>query len=366
MKKIINILGILFCLQSTTIAQNYHIQGKIEGGTVSTVYLCETNKSVFDSAQVKNGTFTFEKPINRIRQVAMQIGRSKQLFLLEDHPLQVTFKVNKTIRNLITGSFEMKGSENQRLLGMMNKALGNEMMTSLGIALMGQKAQTDQQLRDSLGNMYIKAKANTKAVFDTIVSQHHDSYVSALIIKDFYSKEKDYDATRMLQLYGDLSPQVRASSIGKELKATIEKMQVTGIGQMAPEFHLQTPEGKSVSLSSLRGHYVLIDFWASWCGPCIREIPNVKKTYERFHSEGFEILSVSLDNKSENWENAIRKHGLNWNHVSSLKGWKCPVAKLYHVSAVPAMFLIGPDGRIIDNNVSGATLEKTVEKLYTK
>lgn len=109
-------------------------------------------------------------------------------------------------------------------------------------------------------------------------------------------------------------------------------------GSPAPEFELTTPDGKKLALKDLRGHIVLIDFWASWCGPCMDEMPNVKAIYEKYHDRGLEIVGVSMDNNKANWERAIERAGLVWHHVSSLKGMnRCPVAKLYQVVAIPKL-----------------------------
>ena len=148
-------------------------------------------------------------------------------------------------------------------------------------------------------------------------------------------------------MYAHLTPRIKNAYLGKKLGATLEQMRRTAEGSIAPDFTLTTPDGQELSLASLRGNYVLVDFWASWCGPCLREVPNVKKIYDKFHDKGFEIIGVSLDEDKEAWINAIDKHGLNWKHVSSLKGWNCPVAQLYSVTGIPAMFLLDKDGKIV-------------------
>ena len=119
-----------------------------------------------------------------------------------------------------------------------------------------------------------------------------------------------------------------------------------------------------LSLYSLRGHIVLLDFWASWCGPCLREVPNVKKIYDKYHSKGLEILGVSLDDKQKAWVNAIQNKELNWKHVSSLKGWDCPVAKLYNVTGIPRMYIIDENGTIIAQDLRGEALTKKMDELF--
>lgn len=135
-------------------------------------------------------------------------------------------------------------------------------------------------------------------------------------------------------------------------------------GEVAPDFTQNTPDGKAMALSSLRGKVVLVDFWASWCGPCRRENPNVVKLYEKYKSKGFDILGVSLDRTKEPWLQAIAKDNLTWNHVSDLKGWQNEVAQMYRVSSIPATVLLDAEGRIIARNLRGVQLEQKLMSIF--
>lgn len=132
------------------------------------------------------------------------------------------------------------------------------------------------------------------------------------------------------------------------------------IGGVAPDIKLNGPDGKPVSLSSLRGKVVLIDFWASWCGPCRRENPNVVKMYQKYKDQGFEIFGVSLDNDANRWKGAIKTDGLTWFHGSDLMGWKSKPAQMYQVHSIPATFLLDKQGKIIAKGLRGAELEAAV------
>lgn len=109
---------------------------------------------------------------------------------------------------------------------------------------------------------------------------------------------------------------------------------------------------------------MLLDFWASWCGPCLAEVPNVKAVYEQYKDKGFEIYGVSLDDKKDAWVNAIEKHDLPWIHVSSLKGWECPVAKIYNVTGIPKMYLLDKEGRIVAMDLRGEALKEKVASFF--
>lgn len=135
-------------------------------------------------------------------------------------------------------------------------------------------------------------------------------------------------------------------------------------GAVAPDFTQNTPEGEPLSLSSLRGKVVLVDFWASWCGPCRKENPNVVKVYEKYKDKGFDILGVSLDKDKKRWLNAIDKDGLPWHHVSDLRGWSNSVAQTYSVRSIPHTVLLDREGRIIARNLRGAQLEQQLAKIF--
>ncbi|MEQ9465763.1 MAG: redoxin domain-containing protein [Ekhidna sp.] len=136
------------------------------------------------------------------------------------------------------------------------------------------------------------------------------------------------------------------------------------IGKMAPEISQQNPDGEIITLSSLRGKYVLIDFWAAWCGPCRRENPNVVQAYNKYAGENFEILGVSLDRTREKWLAAIEQDGLPWLHVSDLQYFRNQAALDYQVNAIPATFLIDPEGKIIAKNLRGASLEAKLKEIF--
>ncbi|AYA37646.1 AhpC/TSA family protein [Hymenobacter oligotrophus] len=166
-------------------------------------------------------------------------------------------------------------------------------------------------------------------------------------------------------LYQALSPALKNSPAGKSFGEKLETVKDIAIGAPAPAFSQQTPEGKTISLADYRGKYVLVDFWASWCGPCRQENPNVVQAYNQFKSRNFEILGVSLDkeNAKEKWLKAIQDDKLPWTQVSDLKGWENEVARRYHVQSIPQNFLIDPAGKIVAVNLRSEELQKTLAQL---
>lgn len=184
--------------------------------------------------------------------------------------------------------------------------------------------------------MFIDNFAQDKALQMEIITALHEAFPEHPLVEERYNKINN--------------PQFRTSE-----------------GSIAPELEFSDPDGKVRKLSDLRGKVVLIDFWASWCGPCRRENPHVVKMYAKYHDRGFEIFSVSLDNNKDRWKDAISKDGLVWpNHVSDLKGWGSAAAKLYGVSSIPSTFLVDKDGRIIAKGLRGEQLTAVLEQIFGK
>ncbi len=173
------------------------------------------------------------------------------------------------------------------------------------------------------------------------------------------SQGKRFPGTKMTREFNEYFAKINLKNNGP----APARPQYAEAGAMAPEVNLPTPDGTVVALSSLRGKYVLLDFWASWCGPCRAENPNVVAAYNKYKDKNFTIYGVSLDHNREKWEEAIKEDGLTWTQVSDLKGWSSVAAVTYSIQSIPSNVLIGPDGKIVARNLRGEQLEEMLQEV---
>jgi peroxiredoxin len=204
------------------------------------------------------------------------------------------------------------------------------------------------------------------AMLKEFVSTHLHSYESLMVLN--LMTRQGASAVETDELFNQLDKVVQDTEVGKMIRGVIDDAKITSVGAMAPDFTQPDVNGTPVKLSSLRGKYVLIDFWASWCGPCRAENPNVVKAYSKYKTKNFTILGVSLDRPGDKnaWQAAIKHDGLAWTQVSDLKFWQNDAATLYKVRSIPANFLLDPNGKIIAKDLRGADLEHKLEELFGK
>ncbi len=349
------------CNNGGKTGNNFTLSGTVTGMDEGKLYLVHQDSSqqnIFDTLQVKGGKFTFTSNINE----------PTPYYMISDPQAPGTPLVFFAEKGKVDIEANVADLQHAKVTGAKNQEMYNEYRSS--VAPLAAKADsimklsmnvTDQSQTVQLQEAYMRLDEEESRLIRDFVKQHPEAHVSAFLIASKFLAQPQ--AEEIEPLYNSLTPEVKNSTWGKQIAAIFNKVKATSIGAVAPDFTLEDVTGKPVSLSSLRGQYVLVDFWASWCGPCRAENPNVVKAYNQFKGKNFTVLGVSLDKEKDKWLAAIEKDKLTWPHVSDLKGWESSAAAMYGVQSIPANFLLDKEGKIVARNLRGEDLEKKLAEL---
>lgn len=375
MKKILIVILLLPFMAAAQ--KSYTISGKlpaVKGPAKAYLVLLKNNawKEV-DSADIKDGKFRFtgsvDEPQNAIISVkrkgtANQGGeRDSQGFFIEN--ANISISGNGAVEDaIISGSQSDRESREKEALMKPVTAkiikLQNEFGEKSADGTYIKSLEERKVAGDSIKNLV----AMNKQINLKFAESHLNSFMG-LYTFNMYVLDSYFDAAKVEPLYHRFSAALKSSPLGKQTAEKIEIGKRRQTGAKATDFTQNDLNGKPFTLSSLRGKYVLIDFWASWCAPCRAENPNVVKAYHELKGKNFEIVGVSLDYPGSKavWEDAVKKDGLPWIQVSDLKGWKNEVAVMYGINSVPQNLLIDPQGMIIGKNLRGEALTAKLKEL---
>lgn len=353
------------CQKEEPVEKGYVIKAELANADSSMAYLMTRNDSwdIMDSTMILNGTFELKGSLEMPEMYYIRIGQSRRNMI-------PVFLENKNFN--LKGNFDsldevnVEGGEMQGLYNSYKSGIS-------GYDDRMKKLYEDYMIADSLGDMAQMSKIDSmwedldKEKIDYIKNYAFDNNMNVFGPYLTVSSELNYTMTlpEFEELYMAFDTVLIGSKYYIKLQERIKTLESIQVGNTMPSFSQADTSGKMISSDEFRGKYLLIDFWASWCGPCRRENPNVVAMYNELHDKGpgFEILGVSLDESKENWIQAIEADGLTWPHVSDLKGWSNEVAGQYGINSIPHTVLVDPDGKIIAHKLRGDELRSKLESL---
>ena len=360
MKKIVLLIACIALLGLCKAQKRYRITGNLGQLQQDTFYLVVPNLNgtlnVLGVSILKDGNIEFQgqvpEPVmatimtsDRQGSIPLMLENTDYSIRIGSESIVVEGGTEQAVFNQFTVLQREAARQQQKLQADMKTAYeeGNQMRVA-ALSGQGQKFMQSMQKRQM-----------------EIVKQYANTSAAAYIV---LACGMQAPPEQLQELYNLLGEHARASVYGKVIAAQLMELGKIAEGKVAPDFVMYSPKGEAISLYGVKAKVKLVDFWASWCGPCRKEIPNLKAIYERFRDKGFEIYSVSLDDKRDAWTKAISELELPWVHVSSLKGWDCPVAKRYGVTSVPKMYLLNPKGEIVAVDLRGEELERKVASFF--
>lgn len=355
-------------------------------GTVSTdfngqkVFLAESiNEDVMsklDSTIVKNGKFTFngvaDKPEQRLIYFEEKLMDGQIAIYTEKGNITINVNAEDIPKSVVGGTLNNNALAKLNVMlievGKKEEAFKNEHMDNFSKA----KSEGDTETQNRIIKEYSKLTKENNKNYVAFIEENPNSLICAELFPVIL-KDQDVKAKDLKPIYDKMGPAPKATEMGQKVETYLNQMlanekamEATEVGKTAPDFSAATPNGKTLSLNQAKGKVTIIDFWASWCGPCRKENPNVVAMYNELHDKGLNIIGVSLDKDDAKWKGAIEKDNLTWQHISNLQGWDEPIAVQYGVTSIPATVILDKNGVIVARNLRGEELKAKVKELLAE
>lgn len=370
MKKIVFIITTaLFAIACNNLKDNeFLISGKAEGvengKKVFIEVQTETGSLAKDTAVVKDGKFELKGITDGIDIGFVRIENEEinLPIILEEGKIEINIVKDSIHKSTLGGT---PNNEKFNTFNLETKAISKKVAKfekDNGPAMQKAQMSKDTVTINRLMKEHKKFQEEMNVYSKNFIKDNPDAFLSVLLLENFLMRQ--YLTPEEVKTYfAGLDKKVTETKSGKKIKTALDAMFAIVIGKPAPDFSAPSPEGKTISLKESLGKVTIIDFWASWCGPCRAENPNVVALYNEFHAQGLNIIGVSLDKDATKWKEAIAKDGLTWAHVSNLKFWEDPIAKQYNVQSIPATFILDAKGVIVAKDLRGDELKAKVKEL---
>lgn len=361
MKKIIYLFTAVLLLAACNEQKGYVITGTVEGGADGdTVFLQKVeNRQLVkvDTATITNGEFTFKGAQDTAENRYITYNPTGKNALRMDFFLE-NGKINI---QLTTDNDVATGTPNNDIYQEIRSQI-SELNKELMTVYQSMSEATDEE-RTAIAQKMNELQEKIMDITQTAIAQNITNPVGIHLLKGNYY----YMGVEKLDpLISQITAEYDNDEVIIKIKENVEKMKLTSVGQPFTDFEMETPEGKAIKLSDYvgKGKVVLVDFWASWCGPCRREMPNLVAAYAKYKNKGFEIVGVSLDQSADAWKESIQKLNMTWPQMSDLKYWNCEGAQLYAISSIPHTLLIDGNGTIIARGLHGEGLQDKLAEIF--
>lgn len=352
------------CNTSEKRAEQYSINGTVNGLDKGVVYLQKIQDGDLvkvDSAGFSEGSFQLagSVPSPEVHYLSFKDHKGSARFFLENSKIEIKAFIDNLKQLSVKGSNSQNAYENYQS----QTAQFDNRMQDVYKKWKKATEEGNKILVSNLDSAYGAIQDDKKAYMLSYALENNKSAVAPYIV---YSNAYQLNLEELDNVTTNLDPVLDQNVYAKKLKKRVKTLKRVAVGKPAIDFTMKDTTGKPMSLSDLSGQYVLVDFWAAWCGPCRRENPNVVEAYQQHHKDGFTVLGVSFDDNKEDWIKAIEKDNLTWHHVSDLQGWGNAAGKLYGVRSIPANVLLNPKQVIIEKNLRGEELQSKLDKLFNK
>lgn len=352
---VLSAVAAMFVAAAPAQTEGYQITARTSGVPDSLVYLVSSHSDTIATTQMKNGMFVFKGKVTTPDVAYIRPASAPAVIpvMLENANFQILASPS---------GVKIVGGEAQDMYNRYTQLTQETLEEQQRIQKEVQEAQQAgdqnriQGIMASFGKYVEKARAKEVAMFDSLSHSFVGMYLLA-------SNMQQMQPNMIRERYNKFSDELKQLPSGKIVAQYIDDVERISVGRVAPDFKMPNVEGDTLSLHSIKGKVKILDFWASWCGPCRQESPNLVKLYKNYQTRGLEIVSVSLDEKEAAWKKAIFEDGMTWKLLSDLKGAKSEVAKLYNLKTVPFMLVLDQDNRIVAVNLRGKDLEKKIEEL---
>lgn len=387
MKKIILLLSATVVLFSCSKVgkDEYIITGVAKGIENGKTIILQTQNEMgsliaLDTVKVENEKFEIKGKVTEpaFHTIQLEAANGPIPFILESGEIKIEIDKDTIQKSKVSGTYSndeyVKFNEEMKTIQKKVMDFQKQNMQAMNTAQQTKDTVVINKLMKEYSILQEEVGANSKAKYTTYAETHPKSFISALIIQSLIS-DPSMDPKKAETMYNSLDESLKNTKPGKAIKTRLAEIKNPSAGAPVPsvgeanwsaDFSAPNPDGKVISLKESLGKVTIVDFWASWCGPCRRENPNVVAIYNDLHSKGLNIIGVSLDKDADKWKEAIAKDKLSWTHVSNLKFWEEPIARQYQVESIPATFILDASGKVVARDLRGDDLRAKIMELLAK